>query len=150
MTSSALSIFVPPCFTFGPLSRFTYSGKKTAFIGWMAASGSLSWSSSVRSRTPGVDGRFVTVVLEDVPAAEHDVVEARQGDEVGDLRRPPFGALSEANGRHLGERADRLSHARRMASTPAIKVVVTAPIPGSKPPACLPPARSERYYSRTT
>ncbi len=55
--------------------------------------------------------RFVRVVLEDVPAAEHDVVERGERHEVLDERRATFGALAEANGSHLRQRADRLGEA---------------------------------------
>jgi hypothetical protein len=52
--------------------------------------------------------RGVAVFLEDVPAAEHDVFEAGQRDEIADSRRTVVGALAEANRRHLGERPNRL------------------------------------------
>jgi hypothetical protein len=59
----------------------------------------------------GRPGRGVAVFLEDVPPAEHDVVEARQRCKLADLRRPALGALAEANRAHLGQRADRLGQA---------------------------------------
>ena len=52
--------------------------------------------------------RRVAVLLEDVPAAEHDVVEAGERDELVDLRRAVLGALAEPNRAHLRQRADRL------------------------------------------
>ncbi len=56
----------------------------------------------------GHAGRGVAVFLEDVPAAEHDVVEAGERHELVDLRRAVFGALAETNRAHLRQRADRL------------------------------------------
>jgi hypothetical protein len=50
--------------------------------------------------------RGVRVFLEDVPAAEDDVVEAGQGDELVDLRRASFRALAESDGPHLRQRPD--------------------------------------------
>ena len=52
--------------------------------------------------------RGVAVVLEDVPAAEHQIVERRQRHDVVDLRRAVLGALAEAHRAHLRQRADRL------------------------------------------
>ena len=49
----------------------------------------------------------VAVLLEDVPAAEHDIVEAGQRHDLADLRRAPFGPLAETDRAHLGQRADR-------------------------------------------
>ncbi len=57
--------------------------------------------------TSGLRG-FVAVVVEQVPAAEDDVVQAGDGQDVGDAGRASLGALAEANGAHLRERADRL------------------------------------------
>ena len=52
--------------------------------------------------------RLVGVVFEDVPTAEHDVVERGERNEVLDERRPAVGALAEADRAHLRQRADRL------------------------------------------
>ena len=57
-----------------------------------------------------------------------------QRDEILDLGRAAVGALAQADGGELRERADRLAEPRLMASTPAMKVVVTAPIPGIRTP----------------
>ena len=57
------------------------------------------------------DGGLVGVVGDRVPGAEDEVVEARQGHEVLDQRRAVFGALAEADGAHLGQRADGLGGA---------------------------------------
>ena len=59
----------------------------------------------------GGAGRRVGVFLEDVPAAEDDVVQPGEIDELVDLRRTVVGALAEADGAHLRERADRLGEA---------------------------------------
>ena len=50
--------------------------------------------------------RLVAVVFEDVPAAEHDVVEVGEGDEVLDQGRAPVGPLAQADRAHLGDRAN--------------------------------------------
>ncbi len=55
--------------------------------------------------------RGVAVVLEDVPAAEDEVVEPGQRHHLVDLRRASFGALAEAHGAHLRERPDWLRDA---------------------------------------
>ena len=52
--------------------------------------------------------RLVDVVLEDVPAGEDDVVQVRQRYKILDQRRLVVGALAQADGAHLRERADRL------------------------------------------
>ena len=52
--------------------------------------------------------RGVAVVFEDVPAAEHQIVERRQRHHVADLRRPALGPFAEANRAHLRQRADGL------------------------------------------
>ena len=73
------------------------------------ASSSLRTCSSWRVlEHAGYTGRGVAVFFEDVPAAEHDVVQARERQELVDLRRAAFGALAETNRAHLRERADRL------------------------------------------
>jgi hypothetical protein len=48
------------------------------------------------------------VVRDRIPGAEDDVLQRGERDEVLDERRPILGSLAEANGRHLGEGADRL------------------------------------------
>src|SRR5690606_10223608 len=55
---------------------------------------------------PGRPGRGVTVLLEDVPAAEHDVVEAGERNELVDARGARLGPFAESNGAHLGQRTD--------------------------------------------
>src|SRR5262249_18398201 len=52
--------------------------------------------------------RLVRVVFEDVPAAEHDIVERRERHEILDRRRSSFRALAETHGAHLREGTDRL------------------------------------------
>ena len=56
----------------------------------------------------GVGGGFIDVVREDVPAGKDQVVERGQRHKVLDQRRFVFGALAEADGAHLSERADGL------------------------------------------
>ena len=55
----------------------------------------------------GALGGDVGVVGERIPRAEHDVVERGERHEVADQRGAVVGALAEADGAHLGERADR-------------------------------------------
>ena len=55
--------------------------------------------------------RLVAVLAEDVPPAEHDVVEGCEGKHVGDPRRPSVGAFAESDRAHLGERSDGLREA---------------------------------------
>ena len=59
----------------------------------------------------GVAGGLVAVVVEDVPAAEFDIVDRGEVDEVPDHRHAVFGALAQADGTHLGQRPDRLGDA---------------------------------------
>jgi hypothetical protein len=59
----------------------------------------------------GVDGGVVGVVGEDVPGAEDEVVQLGELQEVADARRAVVGALAEADGAHLRERADRFAEA---------------------------------------
>src|SRR3954463_14083764 len=51
-------------------------------------------------------GRAVAVFLEDVPAAEDEVVEAGQRPHLIYLRRAAFRPLAEADRAHLGQRSD--------------------------------------------
>ena len=55
--------------------------------------------------------RGVAVLFEDVPAAEHEIVERRERHDVADLRRSALGALAEADRAHLRQRADRFGEA---------------------------------------
>ena len=103
---SARSRLFLPFLTFGPSRRLTYWRSNTAFQGLMASSSGLICSSSVVLEHAGVFRRLVAVVLEDVPAAEHDVVEVGEGDEVLDQRGAPVGPLAEADRAHLGHRPD--------------------------------------------
>ncbi len=48
----------------------------------------------------------IHVVFEDVPSGEDQVVQPGEWNEFVDLRRASLGALAEADGAHLGERAD--------------------------------------------
>ncbi len=59
----------------------------------------------------GIDGGFVGGVFVDVPASEDQIVETGQRHEILDLGRAAIGALSQADGRKLRERADRQSEA---------------------------------------
>ena len=82
----------------------------------------------------GVARGGVHVVLEDVPAGEDEVVQAGERKELFDLGRAAVGALAQADGAHLRERADRAAMPLRTASTPATNVVATAPMPGIMTP----------------
>ena len=111
MSCSARSFLFLPFLTFGPSSRLTYCRSNTAGIGLIADSSSLIWSSSAGFEHAGRLRRLVAVVLEDVPAAEHELVEPGERHEVTDGRRPAFGALAEPDRAHLRERADGLGEA---------------------------------------
>ena len=56
----------------------------------------------------GVRGGLVDVVFEDVPAGEDDVVQIGERNKILDQRRLVVGALAQADGAHLRERADGL------------------------------------------
>src|SRR5262249_34587101 len=56
----------------------------------------------------GLGGGLVGAVLENVPAAEDEIVEAGDRDEFRDLGAAVVRPLPEPDGAHLGERADRL------------------------------------------
>jgi len=58
----------------------------------------------------GVERRFVTVLLENIPTAEGEVFDFRQGHEVSDFGRIVIGALAEPDGVQLCDGADRLRH----------------------------------------
>ena len=83
---------------------------------------------------PGLGRGFVSRIFVNVPAAEHQIVQSGQRHKILDLRRPVVGALAQANGGKLRERTHRRGHSALHASTPAINVVVTAPIPGINTP----------------
>ena len=51
-------------------------------------------------------GGGIAVFFEDVPAAKHEVVQCGERHRVLDLWRAAFRALAQADGSHLGERAD--------------------------------------------
>ena len=59
---------------------------------------------------------------------------AGERHDVADLRRAAFGPLAETDRAHLGQRADGLGEPLRMARTPAMVVVLTAPRPTSSTP----------------
>ena len=61
-------------------------------------------------------------------------IPARQRNEILDLRRASFRAFSQPDGAELRQRADRLAQALLDASTPAMNVDATAPIPGIRIP----------------
>jgi hypothetical protein len=61
-----------------------------------------------RREHAGVEGGGVHVLLEDVPTAEHDIVERREAHELVHRGNPILGALSEAYSSELCQRADRL------------------------------------------
>ena len=50
--------------------------------------------------------RGVAVVLENVPAAEHEIVEPRERHDFADFRRAAFGPLAETDRAHLRQRSD--------------------------------------------
>src|SRR5579862_1994414 len=54
----------------------------------------------------GLAGGLVTIVVEEVPAAEDQIIQLRQGHEVLDAGRARLRAFAQANGAHLGKRAD--------------------------------------------
>ncbi len=56
----------------------------------------------------GVGGGLISVVAENVPAAENDIFELGKGNEFLDQRRTAFGSLAQADGAELRERADGL------------------------------------------
>ncbi len=82
----------------------------------------------------GIARRRVHVVVEDVPAGEDQVAQVGQRHKVLDLGRAALGALAQADGAHLRQRPDGLAMPLRTASTPATKVVATAPMPGIMTP----------------
>src|SRR6516162_4021338 len=56
----------------------------------------------------GLGSSLIRTVRKNIPAAEDDVFQLCQLDEVLDARRTAFGALPEANCSHLCERTNRL------------------------------------------
>ena len=64
-----------------------------------------------RLEDAGGPGGAVTVFLEDVPAAEHQIVERGERDDLGDLRGSSFGPLAQTDGAHLRQRTDRFGQA---------------------------------------
>src|SRR5580704_1903329 len=55
----------------------------------------------------GLGGSVEHVVFEDVPTGEDQVLERSERNEFLDFRRASFGALAQADGAHLGNRANR-------------------------------------------
>src|SRR5206468_1077390 len=55
----------------------------------------------------GRPGSRVAVVVENVPSAEHEIVEARERNDLADFWRTPFRPFSQTDGTHLGQRTDR-------------------------------------------
>ena len=83
----------------------------------------------------GVQRGFIGGVREDIPTAEHEVIQAREWNKVFDLRRSAVGALFPSRMVAIWVREPMgLPNPRRIASTPAKNVVVTAPIPGIRMP----------------
>ena len=133
MTCSARSILFFPFLTFGPSRRFTYRWSNTADMGLIISSSGHAFKERGLQHTGRSCGR-VAVVLENIPAPEHEIVEAGDGNDIADLWRTAFGPLPETNRAHLRQRSDRLGKSSRMARTPAIVVVLTAPRPTSRIP----------------
>ena len=92
--------------------RRTYSGSKTAFMGLMAESGSFNCSSSVRLQHLGVDARLRRRCLRKCPSRRRPGRSSpASGTKSLIIGRAAVGALSQADGGQLGERADRQSEA---------------------------------------
>ena len=70
----------------------------------------LIWSSRFALENASLLGGGVHIVLENVPAGEDQIVEPGQREELLDLGRAGVGALAQADGSHLGERADGLGN----------------------------------------
>ena len=109
MSACALSIFVPPCLHVRAVEALDVLGVEDRLHRLDGRERFLDLLEQAASRAPGVGRGLVGGVLEDVPAAEHQVVQAGQRHEVLDLWAAAVGALAEADGGHLGEGADRLA-----------------------------------------
>ena len=59
----------------------------------------------------GVDGRLIGVIFEDVPAGENQIFNVCQGNKILNLRKPSFGPFAQADGTHLGKRANGQANA---------------------------------------
>src|SRR6185437_4430771 len=55
--------------------------------------------------------RGVAILVEDVPSAEHEIVEPGERHDLTDFRRTSVGALAQTDGSHLRQRADWLGEA---------------------------------------
>src|SRR5215469_17517222 len=77
---------------------------------------------------------LIGIVLKNVPPTENEVVRVGQRNEFSDQERTPIGALPRRMVPICV--SDPTGHALpvRVSSTPAMNVVLTAPIPGSKIP----------------
>ena len=82
----------------------------------------------------GVYRGLVGVVVENVPTAEDQVFDFGERNEILNLGRAAFRTLTQTDGAELGERSDGWPSPRFTASTPAMKVVLTAPMPGIRIP----------------
>ena len=86
------------------------------------------------AQNTGLGRGLIGVVLEEIPSAKNQIIGLRQGNEIFDERGVILSALAQPNGAKLRQRADRLCLPLRTSSTPAMNVVLTAPIPGSRTP----------------
>src|SRR5215469_1494260 len=95
----ALDVFAVEIFDVGLVER--------GFHGFDFAEEGLNFAEMIRVEDARFGGGFVRGVRENVPAAENEIVEAGERNEVLNFRRAAFGALAETDGSHLRERADR-------------------------------------------
>ena len=93
-TCSARSRLFLPFLTFGPVEPLHVLAVEDGRPGLDGFKLGLICSSRSLVEHAGVLRRLVAVVLEDVPAAEHEVVEVGEGHEVLDERRAAVGALA--------------------------------------------------------
>ena len=77
-------------------------------MGRMPPRNFLALQQVFRREHGGVGGGFVGGIGEKVPAAEDQIFERGERDEILDRRGAILGALAEANGAQLRDRADRL------------------------------------------
>ena len=104
--------FVSTVRVLSPLIRFTYSASKAAGIGstdFQEVADRVEIFVAVEHAA--LEGGFVRVVRDRVPCAKDELVQGGERYEFANRRSLAVGALPEADGCHLGDRADGQAHA---------------------------------------
>jgi len=113
-----------------PVNLLTKVCSNTAVIGRMFERKSLNSARCSLGEHAGLAGCLIGIVREEIPAAKGHVLQTRERHQLLDEGRSVSVPLSQPHSPICVSEPIGLETPRRMASTPAIKVVATAPNSG--------------------